>query len=238
MRYRQIFTQVATVEWAIAGAVAFVLLSLLAFVVVRYRAGRQVSPSRNANATRLELGYLGVLVLFGIGLYVWQIGRNGAERHWQGAPAVTVDVIGFRWCWRFHYPGAGVVSTGTCAGAVPRRPTLPAAHTLPVLEVPAHELVRFNVTSVDVIHGFWIPTIDFKMYAYPEHVNAFEARFDHLGTSTGRCAVYCGLDHFQMDYLLRVVSPGVYHHWLAAHRGVTFAGAHPLDVASARRAAA
>lgn len=136
MRYRQIFTQVATVEWAIAGAVAFVLLSLLAFVVVRYRASRRPTPSRKAHATKLELSYLGFLALFGLGLYVWQIGRNGAERHWQGKPAVTVDVIGFRWCWRFHYPGAGVVSTGTCVGAVPRRSSLPAAHTLPVLEVP------------------------------------------------------------------------------------------------------
>lgn len=139
-------------------------------------------------------------------------------------------MTGFRWCWcwRFRYARAGVVSTGSCIGAVPRHPHLAPAPTLPVLEVPTHELVRFNITSTDLIHGFWLTTIDFKMYAYPEHINSFETTFGRTGTTVQRCAVYCGLYHYRMDFLLRVVPPATFHRWLAAHRGVTFAGARHL----------
>lgn len=225
MRYRQIFTQVSTVEWSIAGAVAFLLLSLLAFILVRYRSSRREAPSRKAHATKIELAYWAFLAVFALGFYIWTIGRNAAERRWEGTPAVTVNVTGFRWCWRFAYAHADVVSTGSCIGAVPRHATHAPAPTLPILELPTGETVRFNITSTDVIHGFWMPAIDFKMYAYPDHVNSFEATFTHPGTSVGRCAVYCGLYHFRMDYLLRVVPPATFRHWLASHHGVTFAGA-------------
>lgn len=217
MRYRHIFGQVATVEWAIAGAVGFLILSLLGFTVWHYREGRGHKPSRKAHATRVELSYWGFLVVFAVGFYVWTISQNATERTFYGKQAVTVDVVGFRWCWRFSYPHAHVVSTGTCIGSVPRS-NVPAKATLPVLELPTHRKVRFNVTSADVIHGFWMPFMDFKIYAYPNHVNSFEARFTKTGTHVGRCAVFCGLYHFRMDFDVHVVPPATFKAWLASHR--------------------
>lgn len=221
LRYRHIFNQVATVEWAMAGAVGFIILALLAFATIHYRAGRGHSPSKKAHATRLELGYWGFLYCVALGLYVWTISRNGAERtFYTNEPAVTVDVNGHQWCWTFTYPHAHVVSTNSCIGAIPRKPR--AAHSsLPVLELPTDTTIRLNVESSDVIHGFWLPYIDFKMYAYPDHVNSFEVRFDHPSVHIGRCAVFCGLYHARMDYLVRIVEPATFHRWLDAHKGLS-----------------
>ncbi len=38
---------------------------------------------------------------------------------------------------------------------------------LPLLEIPAHEQVRFNLKSNDVIHSFWILPFDFKRDVLP-----------------------------------------------------------------------
>ena len=49
-----------------------------------------------------------------------------------------------KWEWTFGYPAYGITQQ---SGTVGRQP----------LVVPADEAVRFNLTSVDVIHSFWIP---------------------------------------------------------------------------------
>lgn len=218
MPYRQIFDQVSTVQWAIAGTVGFILLCLLAFTLVHFRAGRGHEASRKTKHTRLEASYALVLLLFFAGYYLWTISKNAAERSGLGPPAVTVNVKGFRWCWRFTYLHEGVVSTGSCNDAV-SRVNAPPRPTRPLLVVPTGEVVRFNLTSSDVVHGFWLPYLDFKMYVYPDHVNTFETRFTKPGVHVGRCAVFCGLDHYEMDFVLRIVPPGSFDRWLAANRG-------------------
>ena len=222
MRYRHIFGQVATVEWAIAGAAGFVILALLGFAVWHYREGRGHAPSRTAHATRIELSYWAFLVVFAVGFYVWTISRNATERTFSGRLEVTVNVVGFRWCWQFTYPHARVVSTGTCIGSVPRNDQR-ARSTQPLLELPADRTIRFNLSSKDVIHGFWLPYMDYKMYVYPNHVNSFEARFTKTGDHPGRCAVFCGLYHFRMDFRAHLVPPATFRAWLATqqrHGGV------------------
>lgn len=217
MRYRHIFGQVATVEWAIAGAATFIILVLLGFAVWHYREGRGHKPSRKAHATHVELSYWAFLVVFAVGFYVWTISRNATERTFYGKPAVTVNVVGFRWCWQFTYPHAHVVSTGTCIGSVPREPRR-AQSTQPILELPTDRVIRFNLSSKDVIHGFWIPYMKYKMYVYPNHVNSFEARFTKPGDHPGRCASFCGLYHFRMDFRVHIVPPATFQAWLATQR--------------------
>ena len=66
------------------------------------------------------------------------------------------------------------------------------------LNVPAGSLVRFYVTSSDVVHGFFIPNTDINMMAIPGWVNTQEHRFNRPGEYLLICHEYCGLEHQDM----------------------------------------
>jgi heme/copper-type cytochrome/quinol oxidase subunit 2 len=62
--------------------------------------------------------------------------------------ALTVNVTGQQWVWTFEYPDEqGIVS--------------------PTLVVPIGRPVYFNVTSVDVVHNFWVVELGVKIDANP-----------------------------------------------------------------------
>lgn len=118
-------------------------------------------------------------------------------------PDHTIQVVGSKWQWAFNYldeqatQGEDVYDFGT--------PAQPAELWLPV-----GESVRFNLTSPDVIHSFWIPEFYFKMDVVPGRENSFDMTPTREGTFTGRCAELCGLYHSRMIFKVNVVSPEEY----------------------------
>jgi cytochrome c oxidase subunit 2 len=105
----------------------------------------------------------------------------------------TVGVVGFKWNWGFNYLDGGAYETGT--------PAKPAELWLPV-----DERVRFNLTSPDVIHSFWVPQFLFKMDVIPGRENAFELTPNKTGVFAGKCAELCGTYHSDMLFSVHVVS--------------------------------
>jgi cytochrome c oxidase subunit 2 len=103
-----------------------------------------------------------------------------------------------------------VTADGQCQGDDPAR--------LPVLTVPAGEPVRLDVTSDDVIHAVWVPQWRFKLYAYPGHVQSLTVTIPRPGEWIGRCAQLCGLDHFEMNFMLRAVPPAAFRTFLRTGR--------------------
>jgi cytochrome c oxidase subunit II len=210
MPYRHDFARALGIEVPIAATVfgLVVLAMLIALAVSRARRRRGTGSSQKAEANRVELSYLVVLALAAAFLATTSLTINNRETSAQTDPAITVLVTGYQWCWRFHYAGRPVTVDGQCQQG-----------KFPVLVLPAHRPVRFVVTSSDVIHGFWLSYLRWKIYAYPDHRNAFTVTFDHTGTWTGRCSEFCGLYHLKMDYQLRVVPPSRFAGWLRAHSG-------------------
>ena len=114
-------------------------------------------------------------------------------------PAVIIDVTGSKWEWTFTYPGYGF---SVRSGTVGRQP----------LVVPAGEAVRFQVTSTDVIHSFWIPALRYKHDAIPGSVQITTLSFSR-GVFAGQCAEFCGLRHSDMVFTARAVSPAAFAAW-------------------------
>lgn len=118
-------------------------------------------------------------------------------------PDHTIEVVGSKWQWAFNYldeeatGGEDVYDVGT-----PDRPA--------ELWLPVGESVRFDLTSPDVIHSFWIPEFYFKMDVVPGRKNTFDMTPTREGTFTGRCAELCGLYHSRMIFKVNVVSPEKY----------------------------
>ena len=75
--------------------------------------------------------------------------------------------------------------------------------------------MRFELTSPDVIHSFWVPAFLFKMDVIPGKTNAFELTPDKVGTYAGKCAELCGVDHSRMLFNVKVVERAEFDQYIA-----------------------
>jgi len=114
-------------------------------------------------------------------------------------PAVVVNVRASKWEWTFTYPAYGFSLRSGTVGSQP-------------LVVPAGEAVRFNLTSLDVIHSFWIPALRYKHDAIPGSVQVITLTFTR-GVFPGQCAEFCGLRHADMIFVAHAVSPATFTAW-------------------------
>ena len=117
-------------------------------------------------------------------------------------PDAKVKVIGYRFAWTFAYSDpknrfTPVYDVGT-------------NQVLPELWVPQGESMEYELQSNDVIHSFWVPTYLFKMDVVPGRDNTFYKTATTTGTYRGRCSELCGINHANMLFTLRVVTPDQY----------------------------
>ena len=202
MHLRTTFANTFHLEATVALTVFGIVSGLVAFAVLRYRAGRRSAPATRSENNRLEAAYaLGLLVVA-----AWlaaTAATANASLHLSSPAPLAVGVMGYQWSWRFHYPASGVTVTGGPVG------------TVPTLVLPAHTSVTLDVSSNDVVHSFWIPHLRFKIDAFPKHVNKVTLQTGRPGTFPGRCAEFCGLYHDRMDFNVTVVTPAAFKQWLS-----------------------
>ena len=157
-------------------------------------------------------------------------------------------MIGNQWYWTYQYPDNGgfeIVSNmlkekGEVAGrrALPhrrRRPALLAADER--LVIPAGKVVKFIITSADVIHAFAVPAFWTKMDATPGRLNETWVKVDRPGVYFGQCSELCGARHGYMPIAVEVVPEATFNAWLAS-KGGTPKGAKPSTEATPSNAAA
>ncbi|MET0143931.1 MAG: cytochrome c oxidase subunit II, partial [Ilumatobacteraceae bacterium] len=185
----------------IAVVVGVLVAALVAIVVIRFRRrpGNDALPEQTRAHIPLEIAYTVVPLLIVIGLFaVTFVSVRALDEVDPPADVdLVVDVTGFQWQFQFDYPASGVTVTGT-------------DDTAPELVLPTGASVRFDLTSIDVIHSFWIPGFRFKRDMFPGQVQSFQVDVaDRTGffEDTGVCAEFCGLDHHKMRFSVRVVTP-------------------------------
>jgi len=210
MPYRRLFSQVFGFEAVTAGSVFVLVLAVMviAFLISRRRRKRGAGPSARAEHNPVEIVYAAAVAVVAAVIATVSLTANTRETADAPRPALQVQVTAFQWCWQFRYLGQPVSVTGQCQG-----------RSLPTLVLPAGVPVRISVTSRDVIHGFWLPYLRWKLDAFPGHVSSFVVTLDHQGRWLGRCAQFCGLYHYQMDFWVQAVSPARFDRWLQAHGG-------------------
>lgn len=189
-----------------AMVVATIVLGLIAYVAVRFRRRNDDVPSQKADHIPLEILYtvtpiVIVAILFGFSVAVEQ--RLAVNHH---EPALTVNVTGFQWGWKFEYPLEHATVLGT--GEV----------TPPELYLPVGETVRLVLKTTDVNHSFWVPRFLEKRDLIEGVDNVIDITPTQVGSYDGRCAEYCGLDHWRMDFIVKVVNKADFDKWIAAHR--------------------
>jgi cytochrome c oxidase subunit 2 len=189
-----------------AAAVGLVVYFLIFFTVIRYRRRGDELPNQRDHNYAVEIIYTVTPVLIVAVLFFVSIGVEKKIDAKVEHPARTVNVTGFQWGWQFAYPDDHVTVLGT--GEVDP----------PELVLPVDETTRLVLSTTDVNHSFWVPSFLDKRDLIGGVANEIDITPTAIGTYDGRCAEYCGLDHWRMDFVVRIVSRADFDQWINDHR--------------------
>ena len=227
--------------------ISLFVLALLGYTMVRYRRGANPVPSRTSHNTFIEVVWTLVPVLILVAIAIPSI---RLLRHQYSPPPadLTVKVVGNQWYWTYQYPDHGafeIVSNmlkeagdPTLAPGARARTEADGPPLLAVderLVIPAGKVVKFLVTSNDVIHAFWIPAFWNKIDANPGRLNEMWVKVDRPGVYFGQCTELCGARHGYMPIAVEVVPEAKFAAWIAA-KGGTMPGQRPAPVPAAAAA--
>jgi cytochrome c oxidase subunit 2 len=178
-------------------AVVFVLVEgALVYAALRFR--RRADDDTDAlpihGSSTLEAVWTAIpaMIVVVIGFYAY---HTLAEIEAPAADPMVVEVIGRQFVWQFRYPDQGIV--------------------VQELHLPVNKPVRFEITSADVIHSFWVPAFRGKRDATPGRVSEFLITPTELGVFPVRCAELCGPGHATMTTTVTVETQGDFDAWLA-----------------------
>lgn len=207
------------------GAPIFVFVWVLLvynLAVFRHRPGEVGDPVAPPDSTSVLLLWAGlsfiiVLFLAGWGTFTLHeitqpppaaVAATSSHAHGQTTTAVvvkpgrylTIQAIGQEWMWTFRYPSYGGMETRE-------------------LVVPNDTEIQFNITSLDVVHSFWMYDYNIKEDAVPGVNNTawFEAEklgaYNPNGKNWVKCNELCGIWHGYMRAPLYVVPPSTFLSW-------------------------
>lgn len=187
------------VFWIAVGVFCLVA-GLVSIAVVRFRARSDDEAPRQIHGhTALELTWtvIPALLLTFIAVptvkMVFDINRIPKK-------AMTINVTGHRWWWQMDY-------------TEPANPSKTVFSTATELHIPIRQKVDINLTSVDVIHNFWVPELAGKLYAIPGRHNRLVLEADRAGTYYGQCAEFCGTSHGNMRLRVVAESASDFQNW-------------------------
>jgi cytochrome c oxidase subunit 2 len=183
-------------DWAMLNGVVFFLIVMLplAYFVVKYkrRSDKDVT-SPVAHNTLIETIWTVIptaicIALFFVGLAGY-IGSSVAPKD-----AFEINVTAQKWSWTFTYPN-GTVSAGK-------------------LVVPKGRPVRLVMSSVDVIHSFFVPEFRVKQDVIPGQYTSVWFEATEAKETAVLCTEYCGNGHSEMMATVEVLEPQKFDEWL------------------------
>ena len=196
-------------RWTVPIAAAVFLM--LIYLPLRFRdRGNEAGDAAFQMRRNNLLAVAWVVVMAGIVLgFVRFPGVSGLREIWSSQEAenpLEVEVVARQWEWSFSYPQYGVEEVSD-------------------LVLPIDRTVRFDITSEDVIHSFWIPSFRIKQDAVPGQTMVLYLTPTRITSSEEdpmtrvQCAELCGVGHARMRSAARVVSGADFRNWLEQQGG-------------------
>ena len=175
-----------------------VITALMIYFIFRYSRKRHPEAADITGSGWLEVVWtviptLIVLLMFYFGWSSFRALRTVPKN------AMEVTVKARMWSWVFEYPN-GIVSNQ--------------------LYVPENKPVKLNLTSLDVIHSFYVPAFRIKMDCVPGMKTYAWFNADKTGDYDILCAEYCGARHAYMLSKVHVMEDADYEAWIQKESGV------------------
>jgi len=217
--------------YILMGTVFIAAQVALGYCAWKYRDGSSSSAARYTHGNNtLEIAWTILTAVLFIGLNLASGSIWASERFRPAVSnAVQVEVTGMQFAWYFRYPGPDGKFGGTKPelidpstggeGAVGLDTTDLASKddiVSSTMYVPVNREIEVILRSHDVIHSFFVPNMRFKQDAVPGL--AIHMHFTPIATGDYEltCAELCGLGHYKMNGMLKVVSQEEFDKWLTA----------------------
>ena len=193
------FDRIHDVYW-MATIISIVIFSLVSAVVVfsvwKFRVplddDRDGPPIHGHTGLEIVWTAVPALLVIAIGIVsAVVLAKNGDAK----SKPLEISAIGQQFAWKFQYPDYGNFTTGE-------------------LVMPAGVQARFTLTSVDVIHSFWVPQFGQKQDAVPGIETTILVTPKRPGKFAVICTELCGLGHATMRAKARVVTPSQFAVWV------------------------
>jgi cytochrome c oxidase subunit 2 len=213
----------------------WIALTLLALAHVILLIGLILRRRPHSPTSLKLLEYLPLAAL--AALFAWMAIRSqqlwAAQRYTGADPAaMQVEVTGMQFAWYFRYPGTDAAfgqtklslasaAEGNPLGLDPADPHGTDDIVTSQLVLPAGREVDLTLRAQDVIHGFSVPEMRLKQNAVPGETAHIHFTPDTPGTYAILCTQVCGLGHYRMQAVMRVLPLSEFNAWLhrqeAAH---------------------
>ena len=199
------------IVWVLGpAAVIFVVMqALLIYAVIRFRRkeGDEIPRQVHGN-NRLEYAWtiapaiLLLIIAVPTVAGVVDLGRDASD------DALQVRVIGQQFIWEFQYPDlTDAEGNPLTVRGLPGKPA--------EMHIPVDREIAVAVESRDVIHSFWVPKLAGKLDAIPGRTNTMWFNATKIGSYSGQCAEFCGLQHADMRLIVVAESEEDFEAWAA-----------------------
>ncbi|GGL61435.1 cytochrome c oxidase subunit II [Halocalculus aciditolerans] len=199
--------QLSDLLLAVAIPLTLIVEGILGYAVWKFRKSDEAKPT--VENRRLELTWTVatavILVFVGVAAYgaMASPGVTTTEQSAQQTIAnedpVVVDVHGYQWAWRMHYPNGDFNTTNE-------------------LVLPADRTVVLRLYSDDVIHAVHVPALSLKKDNIPGQTNYIQTTINSNAVREEPyklyCAEFCGAGHSEMLADVYVKSPADYQEWV------------------------
>jgi len=196
-------------------AVVFVIVEGgIIFAVLRFRRKKDDSgePKQVHGNVPLEIIWTAIPVLLVVILFILTITTmNGIAAPPSSIADIRVNVVGHQWWWEFDYPDQKIT-------------------TADELVIPVGRPVQIILTSMDVVHSFWVPELAGKTDVVPGQTNRMWLTADHPGTFEGQCAEFCGIEHALMRMRIIAVSGADFETWVKGQQNPPPAPQSDLEI--------
>ena len=161
-------------------AIVIVVLAILVFVLIKYRASKQsddYEPPHIEGSLLVEAICIGIPVIIVIFLSVISIDSNfkveSTPEGYEDQEPLIVYASSSNWKWHFSYPEENI-------------------ETVNYLYIPAGRAIEFKLYSYGPITSFWIPQLGGQKYAMADMVTTLHLAADAPGEFMGRNANFSG----------------------------------------------
>lgn len=195
--------------------ICIVVLALLVYVCVKFRADRNPTPSRRTHNTLLEVVWTAVFVLI---LVIIAIPSFRLLYYADVVPDtdMTIKAIGRQWYWSYEYPDhdnftfdAFMLRDDELEPGMQR-----LLETDNRLVLPTGTNIKVQVTASDVLHSWAMPSLGVKIDAVPGRLNEIWIHIIEPGVYYGQCSEICGVMHGFMPITIEAVPPEQFMVWV------------------------
>lgn len=206
----------------LAVPVAALVLTILGYSLLRFRAADGEDEDGPALYSHRPLAWGWFLVSTALVIYVvFNPGLAGLNElaEAEGEEELVVAVEGEQWHWNVTYPEHDLSYERAIQ-----------------IALPVDRTVRFDITSKDVIHSFWIPAFRMKMDALPGQVTTLTVTPDQLGSTAAnphlrvQCAELCGTGHPRMTMEVLILEAEEFSTWIEEARSQVGGGEMEMDM--------